>query len=96
MPNYYITFGQDHRHERLGEVFDRNCVMRVKGEPSELDARGLAFRLFGSVWSFSYRKEPNMDFFPRGFIDVDKDFVLAYETFVANEKEKANNKDGNE
>lgn len=86
---FYITFGQSHRHTRLGKVFQKDVVMRVKGEDNEIDARGLAWRLFGSVWAFSYDKEPPMELFPDGFIDVDRDFVRSWEA-VAPELEKQN------
>ena len=69
MPKYIITFGQEHRHEIDGKVFDRNCVAEVEAE-NELEARNL----FMPEFCFSYPEESfsenNMSFFPRGKISI--------------------------
>ena len=64
----YVTFGQDHRHEINGVVFDKDCVAVVNGD------RSTVFEIFGRQWCFEYsdefKHEIKMRFFPRGCIEV--------------------------
>jgi hypothetical protein len=66
----YVTFGQNHRHEINGKVFDRNCVATYDA-PDMDEGRKMAFDLFGRKFCFHYSdEEPNMSYFPRGFVEV--------------------------
>lgn len=53
MTTSYFTFGFDHRHELLGEVFDRTTIAKITAE----DPRTVAFALFGRKWAFDYPGE---------------------------------------
>lgn len=64
----YVTFGQIHRHEINGKIFDKDCVAVVDGNRDEV------FRLFGPKFCFEYPEEhwddSKMKYFPRGYIEV--------------------------
>ena len=70
----YVTFGQSHRHEINGKVFDKDCVAVIESD-SALAGRGKAFELFGQKFCFEYpedRFDPGiMRYFPRGFTHVE-------------------------
>lgn len=66
---FWFTFGQDHRHEVEGKVFDKDCVATVRAADMG-EARDTMFRHFGDKWAFSYQNPPDMSYFPRGFIDL--------------------------
>lgn len=67
----YVTFGQVHRHEINGQVFDKDCVAVVDGDREEV------FRLFGPWFCFEYPEDQFdhrvMIHFPRGLIPVPSD-----------------------
>jgi hypothetical protein len=65
----YISFGQIHRHEVNGVVFDKDSIAVFESD-SESEARGKAFELFGDKFFTSYLKLPDMSYFPRGLIEV--------------------------
>lgn len=67
-----ISFGQVHRHEINGKVFDKDCLARITGDTWG-ECRKKAFYYFGpkfctdypeTAWSHLQR------FYPRGIIDV--------------------------
>lgn len=64
----YVTFGQDHRHEINGTVYDKDCIAIVHGD------RAKVFELFGPKFCFEYTKDewrPDvLKYFPRGYVDV--------------------------
>ena len=64
----YVTFGQDHRHEIDGKIFDKDCVAVVTGTRDDV------FRIFGSKFSLEYPEdywdEGKLSYFPRGYIEV--------------------------
>lgn len=64
----YVTFGQNHRHEIGGVVFDKDCVAVVEGD------RATVFEIFGPKFCFEYSEMgnslPDMKYFPRGMIEV--------------------------
>ena len=69
----YVTFGQIHRHVINGTVFDKDCVAVITtNNPKE--GREKAFELFGKQFCFEYpeqyKSEINMQYFPRGEIEV--------------------------
>lgn len=69
----YITFGQVHTHSVNGKKFDKDCVAVIHAD-SEADARVIAMGAFGIKWCFSYSEdqwdESKMEYFPRGYIEV--------------------------
>jgi hypothetical protein len=74
MAKTYVTFGQVHRHEIAGEVFDKDCVA-VLVHPDDVNGRDLAFDLFGRKFCFEYSEDEflrsvRMDYFPRGLISI--------------------------
>jgi hypothetical protein len=66
---YYVTFGQVHRHEVGKQVFDKDSVASFPASSYE-DARKIAFELFGPKFCFLYSEEPDMQYFPRGVIEI--------------------------
>ena len=76
MTNTYVTFGQSHRHEINGDVFDKDCVAQIEHKKTK-NGRELAFKYFGPKFCFEYTQRefdhhvgPNMGFFPRGLVKV--------------------------
>ena len=71
----YVTFGQVHRHEINGKVFDKDCVARIKCD-GPVDGREKAFAAFGPAFCFEYHEgefDPrSMKYFPRGFVDLEE------------------------
>ena len=71
MANFYITFGQDHRHEIGNIVFDKDCVAIIQAEDYN-QARHKALVLFGPKFSFQYGEDDwdhdNMKYYPRGYL----------------------------
>ena len=61
-----MTFGQVHKHEVNGQVFDVNCVAVVNGGRDEV------FEIFGHKFCFEYTDLNRLDmkYFPRGLIEV--------------------------
>jgi hypothetical protein len=69
--SFYVSFGQVHRHEINGQIFDKDCICEI--ESFDLDtAQEDALRLFGPKFCMIYRGEAelNMDFYPRGIIKL--------------------------
>jgi len=72
MNKYFITFGSDHRHAVNGAAFDRDSI-GVINSPSYIEAREIAFDLFGPRWAFLYTENDKgltPSLYPRGFIEV--------------------------
>jgi hypothetical protein len=70
----YVTFGQDHRHEINGKVFDKDCVAVIEGADAVTN-RLKAFELFGPKFCFEYPEDQwhgKMEYFPRGYIPVEE------------------------
>lgn len=69
----YITFGQVHRHEINGKLYDKDCVAVIEGESASKN-RDKAFEVFGRKFCFEYPEhccnESRMIYFPRGYINV--------------------------
>lgn len=68
----YVTFGQTHRHEISGVVYDRDCVAVIFSRDAE-HGRELAFEYFGREFCFEYPQATwpgHMSRFPRGYIHV--------------------------
>lgn len=72
----FVTFGQVHRHEINGKVFDKDCVAVIHHELPE-EGRKLAFKYFDRKFCFEYPEEHfdalEMEWYPRGLIYVNGD-----------------------
>jgi hypothetical protein len=73
MKEYYISFGQIHRHKVNGYFLDANCLALIRAD-SHVEARDKAFHYFGSLFFTSYEtlEKLNLAYFPRGIIDFEK------------------------
>jgi len=70
----YVTFGQDHQHDVLGKVFNKDCVAVIECDSPDM-GRSLAFAYFGTKFCMEYTEEhwdaSAMDrYYPRGYIEV--------------------------
>lgn len=70
MNTFYVTFGQSHSHEYNGILVNKDIVARMIIDGGELEAGRIAFSLFKNQWCWLYDNEPDMRFYPRGFIDI--------------------------
>ena len=66
METAYFTFGQCHFHKIDDKIFDKDSVVKITSE----DPRTKMFELFGSKWAMQYDEPPNMEYFPRGIIEL--------------------------
>jgi hypothetical protein len=71
MTTLYFTFGQSHIHKVNQIVWDKDCVCSISAG-TEAEARKIMFDTFGLKWSMEYFSPPEMEFFPRGIIPLDK------------------------
>lgn len=70
----YITFGQIHRHEVKGKVFDKDTVGVIEAE-DEGKAREIAFQHFGPEFMTTYsekhwNEETQLHWFPKGYVNL--------------------------
>jgi len=69
----FITFGQEHRHNIHGSIFDKDCIAVIQCD-NHNDGRIVAFECFGPKFCFSYFNSEfeftDMKYYPRGFISV--------------------------
>lgn len=69
----YITFGQIHRHELNGQIFDKDCVAVIEA-PTFDEADAKAFELFDGIFHGHYSEdswnEEWLTYYPRGYIEV--------------------------
>ena len=77
----YVTFGQIHKHEIHGKIFDRDCVAVVYGDDFD-NCYDIVRNAFGKKYAFTYDEPPDMKFYPRGFINLNP----RMEAGVTNEK----------
>jgi len=68
---FYITFGQIHVHSVGGTTFDRDCVCEIEASSSD-EAWQKVEQTFGGEWSMFYAHEPEMSFYPRGILPLQK------------------------
>lgn len=66
----YVTFGQTHRHEIDGQIFDKDCVAVI--DEVGLDSFPDIKRLFGVKWSrefseLAWDEETQLSWYPRGY-----------------------------
>lgn len=66
MTTAYFTFGQCHSHNLGGQVFDKDCVVKI----TATDPRAEMFKLFKRKWSMEYSECPDMKWFPRGIVHL--------------------------
>ena len=73
----YVTFGQDHRHEIDGKIFDRDCVGVINGTREDV------FRIFGKKFCFEYNEKEfktySMKYYPRGLIELNNEKFIDME-----------------
>lgn len=72
MAKFYFTFGQIHRHEINGKIFDKDCVAEIEAENHE-EARGIAHEAFDGRFCFSYARLSDVkvtEYYPRGVIKL--------------------------
>jgi hypothetical protein len=62
----YFTFGQSHRHEINGTVYDKDVILRITASSPRAVMEGL----FGNQWANQYFNEPRAQFFSRGVIEL--------------------------
>lgn len=74
MVRNYVTFGQAHAHRIDGVTLECDCVASYTSPDAE-SGRAKAFELFGRKFCFHYTENEiehvNMNYFPRGVIDID-------------------------
>jgi hypothetical protein len=72
MPNFYVTFGQQYRHEPHPVSKNIHPDGYVKIDALTLsEARDKAFEMLGYKWSFIYEeKEFKFEYFPKGEITL--------------------------
>lgn len=71
--NTYVTFGQDHTHRVNGKTFDCDCVAVIECSDAR-SGRERAFEYFGRKFFTTYFDDEfhgEMDYYPRGFINVE-------------------------
>ncbi len=66
---FYISFGQVHTHSVNGQTIDKDCIVEIS-EPSMIEARKRAFKLFGRKFFTVYNHAPDMEYYPRGIIKI--------------------------
>lgn len=70
----YVTFGQNHKHNINGVIYDKDCVAVIECD-SPAEGRQKAFDLFGDKFSFEHPEHhweaAKMTYFPRGYINVE-------------------------
>lgn len=66
MNTAWFTFGQAHRHNINGQIFDKDTVVEITAD----NPREEMFKMFGRKWSMEYDKPPGMEHFPKGIIKL--------------------------
>jgi len=70
----YVTFGQSHRHEIDGEVYDKDCIAVIESD-NRVEGRERAFKIFKAKFCMEYFDDEfnmaMMAFYPSGLIDVE-------------------------
>lgn len=73
----YISFGQDHRHDINGVIFDKDCIAAIECETSS-EGRDIAFKVFGPKFCFQYDNLESVGLhrYHRGVIELRTDNEL--------------------
>jgi len=66
MKTSWFTFGQAHRHNINGQIFDKDTVVEI----TSFEPRNVMFETFGNKWSMEYSAPPDMKHFPKGIIKL--------------------------
>lgn len=72
MKEWYISFGQKHRHVINGHILDKDCLALIRAQNRDI-MRQKAFKYFKDNFFTDYAKlgENYMEYFPRGIIDFE-------------------------
>lgn len=73
MRKFYFSFGQSHRHEVNGQVFDKDCLVQIDSE-TYMTARRKMFEVFGDKWHRQYNEsslEEILGYYPRGVMSLE-------------------------
>lgn len=62
----WFTFGQAHRHNINGTIFDKDTVVEI----TAVDPRQVMFDTFKNKWSMHYDEPPDMQHFHKGIIKL--------------------------
>ena len=65
MPQYYVSFGQNHAHAIGGFTYDKDVIGIIEAESSS-EAHRFAMEMFEGKFGTLYQACPDMSFFPRG------------------------------
>ena len=69
MEKFYGSFGQNHAHAYNGRTYDKDCIIEIEAN-SKGEAHDKMFEVFGTKWSMLYDQVPNMEYFPRGIMNL--------------------------
>lgn len=80
MKKIYVTFGQTHRHEIQGIVYDKDCVAVLEAK-NHFEGRMLVNELFDGMFYTTYCEDTwdddyRLAYFPRGYINLDAMLAL--------------------
>jgi len=80
MKKTYVTFGQGHFHNIMGQIFDPNTVAVIPCS-DKTEGRALAFAIFGPEFCFEYHedqfKQEHMQYFPKGTLEINANNLAA-------------------
>lgn len=68
---FYITFGQIHVHSVGGTTFDKDCVAEIEAVDVNKAWEKIE-EAFGMKWSRMHERIPDMSFYPRGILPLQK------------------------
>lgn len=71
----YFTLGYIHAHKVGDHLLDKNVVIKI----TAADPRKIMMENFGTKWAFQYEKLPDMNFYPRGIFDFNKENFIGVE-----------------
>lgn len=66
----YISFGQIHVHSIGGKTLDKDCIAEIEAD-NERDGHEKAMKMFNKKFHNCTESPPDMDFYPRGIINID-------------------------
>jgi len=79
MKKTYVTFGQGHFHNIMGQIFNPNTVAVIPCSDKD-EGRALAFAIFGPKFSCEYHeeefKQEHMQYFPEGQIIINEGKII--------------------
>ena len=66
----YFTFGQVHTHSINGKTLDKDCVAEMSTD-TLMDGHMTGMKIFDAKFHHCSKEVPNMDYYPRGIINID-------------------------